>query len=89
MPSLKSGKSTSRSPGVSVENVTRWGVWIYVKGREYFLDYKHFPWFRDATIAQIHDVRLVRRLYLRWPQLDVDLELNCLEHPERYPLIYR
>jgi hypothetical protein len=89
MPSLKNGKSTSRKPSVSVENITQWGIWIHVMGREYYLDYKHFPWFRDATLRQIHDVQLVRRSYLRWPTLNVDLELDCLTDPQRYPLQYR
>lgn len=89
MPSLKNGKSTSRNPVASVENITRWGIWLHVRGCEYFLDYEKYPWFRDATVSEIQDVRLVRRAYLRWPQLDVDLELACLEDPERYPLVYR
>ncbi len=60
-----------------------------VPGREYYLDYEHFPWFRDATMRQIHDVRLVRQSYLRWPKLDVDLELDCLADPQSYPLLYQ
>ena len=90
MPSLRNGKNTSkRLPDATVENITRWGVWVHVLGREYFLDYERFPWFRSATVSQVHGVRLVRKSYLRWHELDVDLELDCLDHPERYPLAYR
>lgn len=89
MPSLRNGKRTSKSPSVSVENITRWGIWLYVKGREHYLDYQHFPWFRDATLSEIQNVRLMRKSYLRWPDLDVDLELDCLAQPNKYPLIYK
>jgi len=40
-------------------------------------------------MRQIHDVRLVRQSYLRWPKLDVDLELDCLADPQSYPLLYQ
>jgi hypothetical protein len=89
MPSLKSGKRTSKKGDVSVEGITPRGVWLNVLGREYFLDYDQFPWFRNATIHQVQDVRLIRKSYLRWPSLDVDLELDCVEHPANYPLVYR
>lgn len=89
MPYLKNGKGTSRRNNACVENITRWGIWLYVRGKEYYLDYENYPWFRDARVADIHDVRLVRGSYLRWPALDVDLELECLAHPERYPLVFR
>lgn len=89
MPSLKNGKGTSKRPSVSVENITRWGVWLHVRGTEFFLDYERFPWFRSAKVSEIQNVRLVRRTYLRWPDLDVDLELDCLADPSRYPLVYR
>ncbi|HKQ49571.1 MAG TPA: DUF2442 domain-containing protein [Phycisphaerae bacterium] len=89
MPSLRNGKRTSKSPSVSVENITRWGIWLFVMGREYFLDYDQFPWFRDARVKEIQNVRLVRKSYLRWPQLDVDLELESLSNPGNYPLIYK
>ena len=36
MKSLKLGKSIS----VSVENITPFGIWIFVKEKEYFLSYK-------------------------------------------------
>jgi hypothetical protein len=72
-----------------VENITRWGVWVHVSGSEFFLDHERFPWFRDATVGEIQNVRLIRKSYLRWPDLDVDLDLNCLADPERYPLVYR
>lgn len=86
---MRNGESSSTSRRESVEDITRWGVWIHLEGVEYFLDYEHFPWFRDATLDQVLDVRYVRRSYLRWPKLDVDLALECLAEPQRFPLVYR
>ena len=79
------GKSTSK---VEILNISQGGIWLYVQSREYFLPYEHFPWFKQARVSEIYDVKLQHRHHLRWPQLDVDLELESLEHPERYPLRY-
>jgi hypothetical protein len=80
------GKSTSL---VEVQDISKNGIWLYVKGREYFLPYEEFPWFREATVSQIHNVQLFHDLHLNWPDLDVDLEVESLEHPGEYPLIYK
>jgi hypothetical protein len=37
----------------------------------------------------VHNVRFLHGRHLHWPDLDVDLEVDALEHPERYPLAYR
>ena len=86
MKSLKLGTNTL---DVEVLNITPKGIWLYVKGREYFLSYENFPWFKDAKLSQIHDVELNRERYLHWASLDVDLELESLEHLDQYPLKYR
>lgn len=26
---------------------------------------------------------------IEWPDLDIDLEIDCLKHPERYPLVMK
>ncbi len=90
---LKSAKKKLRKPGrnisrVNILNISQDGIWVYVKAKEYFLTYEHFPWFKEAKVAEIYNVKLLHGHHLRWPQLDVDLELESLEHPERYPLKY-
>lgn len=81
---LKNGKNIS----VSVENITPFGIWLMVKGKEYFLKYEKFPWFENQTIKAIHNVKLLHNFHLHWPDLDVDLEIDNLENPEKYPLTY-
>ena len=80
------GKNTSH---IEVQNISQNGIWIFVKDREYFLSYKDYPWFKDAKVSEIHNVTLFHGSHLHWPDLDVDLELESLRNPERYPLIYR
>ena len=82
MKSLKSGKNTS----ISVENITPFGVWILVGGKEYFLSYRDYPYFKDQTVRSIQNVELLHGFHLYWPDLDVDLEIDSLENPEKYPL---
>ena len=73
---------------VEVTNIDRFGFWLLVEDREYFLPYEGFPWFRHATIDQIADVELLHGDHLHWPDLDVDLSLESLARPDSFPLIY-
>lgn len=86
MKSLERGRSTS---SVEVVNVSPHGIWISVRGKELFLPYDEFPWFQDARLSEIHRVELIHGRFLRWEDLDVELALDSLEHPDRYPLKYR
>ena len=79
---LKRGKGIS----VSVENITPFGIWLFVAENEYFLSYKDFPYFQTQTLNSIQNVKLLHGYHLYWPDLDVDLEIDNLESPEKYPL---
>ena len=83
---IRGGTSTSK---VEVSHISSQGIWVYVKGKEYFLSYKNFPLFGDARLSEIQEVRLVHGSYLRWEDLDVDLAIDFLENPDRYPLKYK
>jgi len=72
-----------------VTSVDRFGVRLLVRGKEYFLPYEEYPWFREAKIGDILDVQLLHEDHLCWPKLDVDLSVESLENPERFPLTYR
>lgn len=80
------GRSTSEA---EVANIDTFGFWLLVRGKEYFLPYEEYPWFRDARVRDIFSVTLVHEDHLHWPALDVDLSIESLEHPESYPLTYR
>lgn len=71
---------------VEVTNISSSGIWLDVHGRQLFLSYDEFPWFRDAPVADILNVeeRLAGCFY--WPRLDVDLSVGVIERVGEYPL---
>jgi len=86
MKSARRGRSTS---GVEVGNVSGHGFWLLIGDRERFVRFRDFPWFRDATISELTNVKLQSPHHLYWPGLDIDLAVDSLDHPERYPLVGR
>ena len=70
-----------------ITNISEHGFWIFFNDKEYFLAFEQFPWFKNATIQQISDLRLLHGRHLYWPELDVDLSFNIIENPEKYNLI--
>ena len=79
--------ATPQQPILEVTNISQRGFWLYCDNREFFLPYENYPWFRDAKVKDILEVRLESRTRLYWPKLDVDLSLSILEAPETYPLV--
>jgi hypothetical protein len=63
------------------------GFWLLVGEREYFLAFADFPWFRGATLQQLFTIELSHSSHLYWPELDVDLDLERIQHPEKFPLV--
>ena len=86
MKSIKRGRNIS---GVEVSHISAHGFWLLIEDREYFLSFEQNPWFKDAKVADILNVRILHGRHLHWPALDVDLELAALDDPAGYPLIYR
>ena len=86
MKSNVAGKNTSPT---EVTNISAHGVWLFVNSREYLLSYDDFPWFKEAKVSAILEVKLLHDNHLFWPQLDVDLELKSLDNIEHYPLVYK
>jgi Protein of unknown function (DUF2442) len=84
MKSARLGGSTSQ---VEVTNVSPHGFWLFIGEQELFVPFKEFPWFKDASIGQISRVELPSAHHLYWPDLDIDLAVDSLRYPERYPLI--
>ena len=69
-----------------VTNISSHGFWILTDGKELFLPYESFPWFKDKSINDITKVERFGEGHLYWENLDVDLNIDMIEHPERYPL---
>jgi hypothetical protein len=77
------GASTSQ---VEVTNISQHGFWLLLDDDELFLPFKDFPWFKSAPVEAILRLERPRPGHLYWPDLDVDLSVESIEHPERYPL---
>jgi len=69
-----------------VTNISRHGFWVFLGDRELFLPFKEFPWFRGAVIDHLLNVQIPSEQHLYWPDLHVDLTVESIEHPERFPL---
>ena len=83
MSSLAHGNSTL---DVEITNISTFGIWILIRGKEFFMSYEHFPWFKEQTVQSIINVEEPSSGHLFWPDLDVDLTEESIEHPERFPL---
>lgn len=77
------GKSIS---AVEVTNINQHGVWLLAGDRELFMSYEDFPWFKDASVGKILHVEEPGPGHFFWPELDVDLGIESIEHPDRFPL---
>jgi hypothetical protein len=85
MKSAKRGIVTSSA--VEVASISAQGIRIVLDSERLLLPFDSFPWFREATIEQILHVEQSRPGHLRWPELDIDVDLDSVVHPERYPLV--
>jgi len=82
MNSLAHGKNIS---AVEVTHVSAHGVWLLAHGKELFMSYEDFPWFKDQSIKSILNVLEESPGHFYWPDIDVDLTEQIIEHPERFP----
>ena len=84
---MKLKKTGENISAIDVLNISKHGFGLLVHGREYFLNFGLFSWFREAKAFSILKVQLPLSHHLYWPNLDVDLELDSIEFPEKYPLM--
>ena len=83
MSSQTLGKDTSE---IEVSHISPHGIWLLAGGKEYFMPYEDFPWFKNAAIEEVLKVEEPSPGHFYWPELDVDLTPEIIEHPERFPL---
>lgn len=84
MESAKLGSSTLKA---EVTNISRHGLWLLLAERELFLPFDKFPWFKHAPVDAVLHVEWPQPHHLYWPDLDVDLAVESIEHPEKFPLV--
>jgi hypothetical protein len=84
---------SSSLPGIAISdspvtNIDLHGFWLLVGDAEYFVPFADYPVFATATIEQIFTVQQLGPRQLHWPDLDADVELDALQAPDRYPLVW-
>jgi len=84
MRSAELGKRTSE---VEVVSISPHGLWLLIDDREHFLSFRHFPSFKRAPVGSVLNVERPGSSHLHWPDLDVDIAIESIEHPERFPLV--
>jgi hypothetical protein len=72
---------------VEVTNISKHGFWLLREERELFVPFSDFPWFLQAPVSAILNVERTNADHLYWPDLDVDLAVESIEHPEGFPLV--
>ena len=84
---MKSETLGTHTSPVEVTHISQHGLWLLVQNRELFVSFDKFPWFKDAPVGSILKVEQPHPGHLYWPDLDIDLAVESIEHPERFPLI--
>lgn len=87
MPTIS--ENNTKNTSVSVLMINSQGIMLSVLGNDYFISYNRLPWMKDATIKDVLNVQMSGDDAIEWPNLDVDLEIDSLKHPERYPLVMK
>ncbi len=83
---VKNGSNTLAS---SVTNISSVGFWIIANQKEYFISFKDYPYFKKATIDSVFNVKFISPRQFYWPDIDVDIELDALESPEKFKLLFK
>lgn len=82
--SLKThGKNITK---VEVTHISGNGVWLLTDEKEMFMSYDNFPFFKNAPVGKILNVTEQHPGHFYWPDLDIDLSEEIIDHPERFPL---
>lgn len=81
-------RSSTRGTGTSVEvtNISSHGIWLLAGEQELFMSHEDFPWFKDVALSKVLHVEEPKPGHFYWPDLDVDLTVEIIAHPERFPL---
>ena len=82
----------SQTPGIGISllevtNISPHGFWLLTAEDELFVPFDEFPWFKEARVSAILHVEQPHPGHLYWPDMDIDLSLESIRHPERYPLL--
>lgn len=84
---MKSETLGTNTSEVEVTQISKHGIWLLLKEKEHFLSFENFPWFKDASVSAIQKVELLNEGHLYWYDLDVNLAIESIKTPNRFPLV--
>jgi hypothetical protein len=86
---MKSSKHGTTILNNSVTGIGNTGLWVICEDKEYFIPFNDYPALKNASIDNIFNLITVSPKQLYWPDIDIDIEIDALETPDRFPLIYK
>ena len=69
--------------------ISRFGIWIYIEDREYFIDFSDYPELKNFTVAELSNYCLDKENNIHWENLDIDIELESLANKDKFSLKYK
>lgn len=85
----KNLKKNTDNTSVKVNSINSDGLFINAFGKDYFLSFNRLPWFKNAKVSDVLNVTTLGKSAISWETLDVDIEIDSLNYPERYPLVIK
>jgi hypothetical protein len=71
-----------------ITSIEQGGFWLLTGHGEFFVSFERYPAFEQATVSQIFNFRESFGDF-HWDELDIDIELEAMKHPEHYPLVFQ
>jgi len=73
----------------SITSINDLGLWILIEDKEFFIPFSDYPGFKDSSVNQILNIQFFPPSQLHWIDIDMDIELPSLAHPESFHLVFR
>ncbi|MBL8199905.1 MAG: DUF2442 domain-containing protein [Chromatiales bacterium] len=86
---MKSAGPGSGTFPAEIQEVTADGFSLRLGDEVLRVSFAEFPWFRGADPADLRNLERPSPDHLYWPALDIDLAVESIRHPERFPLVSR
>ncbi|WP_225616403.1 DUF2442 domain-containing protein [Methylomonas albis] len=71
---------------VEVTQISSHGLWLKTRENTLYMAYDDFPWFKNQSLQIIYQVEEPSPDHFYWPEIDVDLTIEMIKHPDRHLL---
>ena len=69
--------------------ISKFGMWIYINDKEYFINFDDYPSLAKCTVEELGNYSFDMENNIHWEELDIDIEKEALDEPNKYTLLYR